>query len=91
MPGIPCIVGNALSNHGSEWQNSQQSWILQSSVGNNGSSAPIYPLWQCILHAIFMFLMLILYHIAKRKFINKDKELDVLLIVKNLIPYMFMV
>ena len=75
---IPCIVGNLEANNGFEWQNGKNSWVLQASVGNNGANMPIYPLWQCILHIIFMIILLILYHIAKKRFATKDREMNLL-------------
>ena len=76
--GIPCLIGNTLADQGSEWQADSESWTLKASVGNNGSSDPIYPLWQCILNVVLMICVLIIYHIAKRKLAISAEEMDLL-------------
>lgn len=73
---IPCIIGNGIADKGDEWESDKDSWIVKSSVGNNGDSNEIYPLWQCALHVAFMALVILFYHIARRYIAQKDKEMD---------------
>lgn len=73
---IPCIIGNSLADKGNEWESDKDSWIVKSSVGNNGRSNHIYPLWQCALHVAFMALIILFYQIARRYLAQKDKEMD---------------
>lgn len=78
LPALPCLIGNNIADQGSDWQNNSESWILSTSLGNNGSSQPIFPLWQCILHIVFMIVVIIIYHFARRRLTSKDHEMDIL-------------
>lgn len=77
MVGMPCIIGNSKVKKADEWGVDKDSWIVEASLGNNGASGNIFPIWQCILHVLFMILIILIYHLSKRWFESKDQEFDI--------------
>lgn len=74
---IPCIIDNSLAEKGDDWQSNKESWIIKSSLGNQGDVDNIYPFWQCILNIVFMALIILFYHISKWYLSRRDYEMDI--------------
>ena len=80
LVSIPCIIGNARADKADDWDPDKDSWIIKSSLGNNGDVSHIFPQWQCILHIVYMILIILIYHLSRRRLESKDRSFDIMAI-----------
>jgi hypothetical protein len=78
LAGIACWASNDSADKASEWDEDNNSTVIDWSIGNHGNpdDDSKSPAWQAILHIVAALLMLISYYRLKQWLQRKEQELD---------------
>ena len=78
--GLPCWIDNLQKSNAHDWDlesDGATKFYIDSSVGGQGKVEEIMPFWHSALNVVFMMLVLISYHLLRRKLVKKEEEIDI--------------